>query len=424
MRLSLILLTSAMLVLCSCSSDSLLDEPSTPNTSPEQVPTANKISPEDAINIALDFMKGIETPQTRSESRKVAEIKALGTRSITRSENTDTLLYLINFEDEQGFALVGADIRALPIYAISDTGNFDITDKNSEIIGSLLDGAKSEVLANPILPPGNYNVPWPNFKGWNSDIDYRIKPILTPFQRTVSPYGIYSSKCTNAAGQPALTCSAAIATEQLLAHHKSENLFDFDINWDQINDGSSPEAVASLIKDIGSSLGLEYVDSNTLARFKLSSFIRGLGCFRFTDYNIDKRDSDFIFKENNRDEIRKFLNNPYCGPIMMVATNSQRNEARHVWLIDGMVQYKVNVNENYVVGTPPSYIYPCLYHCVWGFENGACNGYYHSNLYKFVGAPCYKDPSDTDSNSDYDKINFDESFISLFFYMPNGISGL
>lgn len=421
MRLSLILLTSAMLVLCSCSSDSLFDEPSTPNTSPEQVPTVNKISPEDAINIALDFMKGIETPQTRSESRKVAEIKALGTKSITRSENTDTLLYLINFEDEQGFALVGADIRALPIYAISDTGNFDITDKNSEIIGSLLDGAKSEVLANPILPPGNYNVPWPNFKGWNSDIDYRIEPILTPFQRTVSPYGVYSSKCTNAAGQPALTCSAAIATEQLMAYHKYADYFHIKVDWDQLNDGSSPEAVASLIKTIGSYLELEYVDSNTLARFNLSSLVYGLGNLQYYKYG-DDTSSDFIF--NNKESVSGFLQGYGFGPIMMIATNSQRDEARHVWLIDGMVQYKVNVNENFVVGTPPSYIYPCLYHCVWGFENGACNGYYHSNLYKFVGAPCYKDPSDTDSNSDYDKINFDESFISLFIYTPNAISGL
>ncbi|MBD5231573.1 MAG: hypothetical protein HDS66_05430 [Bacteroidales bacterium] len=38
------------------------------------------------------------------------------------------MFYLINFEDEQGFALMSADRRTLPVYALSETGSLTEED--------------------------------------------------------------------------------------------------------------------------------------------------------------------------------------------------------------------------------------------------------------------------------------------------------
>ncbi|MBD5231574.1 MAG: hypothetical protein HDS66_05435 [Bacteroidales bacterium] len=82
-----------------------------------------KISPEEAILRASLMIDKLDGTQTRlGGKRTVKDVKLLGNLTAdrhTRSDNgADSLFYLINFEDEQGFALMSADRRTLPVYAL------------------------------------------------------------------------------------------------------------------------------------------------------------------------------------------------------------------------------------------------------------------------------------------------------------------
>lgn len=68
--------------------------------------------------------------KTRSATRPtIANVETLrsrqfATRAAVDSLSIDTLLYFVNFADNQGFAVVAADKRTSPILALIDKGNY------------------------------------------------------------------------------------------------------------------------------------------------------------------------------------------------------------------------------------------------------------------------------------------------------------
>lgn len=97
------------------------DEPIlVPNVSEQSAKTnTHRVSLHDALNRADALLSQIGDPTTRSKTRKVKSVEYL-TNTLTRSGTIDTTLYLVNYENNGGFALLGADKRVRPIYAISE----------------------------------------------------------------------------------------------------------------------------------------------------------------------------------------------------------------------------------------------------------------------------------------------------------------
>ena len=100
------------------------------------------VSYETALKYARNVLA--DTMQTRVAARSVANHYEYVANKITRSANDDVEVrfHVINFEDNQGFALVSADSRATPVYAYSETGNIDLDDaiENSGF-GDFMDAA-------------------------------------------------------------------------------------------------------------------------------------------------------------------------------------------------------------------------------------------------------------------------------------------
>lgn len=122
----------SFIIFVSCSEDSL--ETITDNTNKTEI--SYKVTPEEARNIVQEFVDEMETNlQTRNsvkEQRKeIANIDVLRSNFIkTRAEENnipidlDTLIYVVNFSNNNGFVLVAADKRTEPIFAVVDEGNF------------------------------------------------------------------------------------------------------------------------------------------------------------------------------------------------------------------------------------------------------------------------------------------------------------
>lgn len=117
---------------------------------------------ETALKHALEAIDNGNTATTRSASpeRRVASHYEYVVNKMTRSANdgVEVRFHVINFEDNQGFALVSADCRTTPVYAYSETGNIDIDDaiENSGF-GDFM-AAAEEFYMNEII-----------YRYWNTD---------------------------------------------------------------------------------------------------------------------------------------------------------------------------------------------------------------------------------------------------------------
>lgn len=115
-----------------------------------------KVTPTEAQEFVQNFIDitGVDT-QTRngggSLGRDISHIGVLrNSLADIRSQETsssvelDTLMYVVNFTNNNGFVLVAADKRTEPIFAFIDEGNLDfekLEDVDNEMFLSFLDYA-------------------------------------------------------------------------------------------------------------------------------------------------------------------------------------------------------------------------------------------------------------------------------------------
>lgn len=99
-----------------------------------------------ALEQANVFMSRIEKPATRGTSRSVESVSVITEGALTRSASQDTLLYVVNYNDNLGFAILGADMRLPSVYAISDEGNLDVDDVKNEGLRIVLDRLKADAV--------------------------------------------------------------------------------------------------------------------------------------------------------------------------------------------------------------------------------------------------------------------------------------
>ena len=378
-------------VFCSCSQD----EPMQTIEKDEITPQTNRVSVAEAIDNANQYMSTLPTLKTRGILPKVADVQIMGLPNVrTRSvdANVDTLLYIVNYEDNQGFAIMSADRRALPIYAISDTGHFEINEDSPEALVANINSAKYDVLsriegAQPVNP-GWSLPPWPLWKGWDNDIEYKIPPKLSLFQSRMSYHDPYSKYCYTADGIKSYSGCVAIALEQILSFHKWPGQIEsLTLNWNKINSGSDNEALARLLEILGRKdyLSLNYKTNEHPASGNVYNVPDVLKKLKYLNVN------NFIGFYENPDIVVDAL---HTAPIFMTAGTSLPDGDGHAWVIDGMIRYKVDdtLLQPSVGGFVDfHYSYYSLYHCVWGWK-GNCNGYYFQN---FVGLPKFYDETDS-----------------------------
>lgn len=80
----------------------------------------------EAERIALDaagefFSEGM----SRGAGRSVGRVKVVRSKTASRSMGSDTLLYIVNYADEQGFAVIAANPDIEPVMAVTEQGSYD-----------------------------------------------------------------------------------------------------------------------------------------------------------------------------------------------------------------------------------------------------------------------------------------------------------
>lgn len=397
----------ALLPLLSCSQEEVLEV-----EKPAITIDANKITPEQAIKNANSYFVGLSHVPTKSGNRIVEDIKAIGSKSIsTRASEdpVDTLLYVINYANDEGFIVMGADKRALPVYGISDSGKFVVDVNSPAPLKATLNNAKLDALQRI---SGVNNIqgtpPWVGFRGWDQDIEYKIKPMI----------GFYQSRLSNPAmdkyikmhyGDEAKALCVPLALESFMSFYMwPESVDDRKLNWQMMNSGNGDDDMAYLLYVLGLK---ENLNETYIGEYKGSSHRDIPRTLRNMGYNCG---DEFISFYDNEDKINEEL---HQSPIIMQAYSSYYPSG-HVWLIDGLVRYKVVLSFiSPIDPNNPRRItnFYNLYHCVWGYH-GNCNGYYFQ---KFVGTPEFTDPIDNGSEEDMQYVYCDKDVKCLIGARPN-----
>jgi hypothetical protein len=356
----------------------------------ETVVHNNKVSLKQALLYAENSINGIN-PTTRSAERKVKSTELYVAKPATRSaEDVEVSFYLINYEDNEGFAMVSTDSRATPVYAYSDEGNLTPYDlENNPGLQIFMEGTienyQNEV-ASPRMPQDPINrpdsiitdLPMPTveynggtyYLGITTE-DIVKEPLLTTYWHQNAPYG---NDCPNRIGG-----CAPLAAAQIMAYHKHPAQFDgHTYNWDAITatptlpaGSTGAIAAAGLIYDIAEAAGAVYntwtTDIYTTHQIRNAIWFFSYNCSEPLSY-----DEESIMGDINDEQ-----------PILITGFDN-RGEG-HAWVIDGY--NRRNVIYTYYYMDAPTVVYDTrvhtistFFHCNLGW-GGDSNGYYNANSF-------------------------------------------
>jgi hypothetical protein len=117
----LFVIGSIILLACSSNQEDILEQQI--NNEFDKNISSHRLTAEAAIRNSLDFINNIgKVTRSTKAPLSVSEVKAIGyknelTRSINDSINLDSLFYIVNFDNNEGFVIASSDDRETPVFA-------------------------------------------------------------------------------------------------------------------------------------------------------------------------------------------------------------------------------------------------------------------------------------------------------------------
>ena len=440
-QLRLFLLLAAGLFLTSCS------EPQSdefPNPDPPPTVGRHAVPIDQALGELDDLLGVIDGQGTRAGGvRSVAQVQTLHAQALplTRSagepgEQPENLLYVVNFEDDAGYAVLGADDRLPAVLAVTDEGSLtteelvraangqttpeEFTFPNEMLMnyvsgiggiggggiggggiggGGIPTGPFTDFdtqLGNP--PAGFEGYEWSDWK----NLEY-VAPMVTTRWHQEDPFNRH---CPVIGGETCVAGCAAIAMAQIVAsnhlHHNVSpgRIGNISLNWTLIRQGiidpdllnrnsSIANQVALLVAALGLKLGMNYGVTQSGASIDDAEY-----CFKYIGY---KGVNNHTFRPSY---VRTMLWERQ-RPTYVRAVNAQKEG--HAWVADGWLyrrrdQYAVifGKRSDYSVSNQTQ----TLMHCNFGW-GGRCDGFYHIGLFNTNEQAVIPDIDYTPVDDDY-----------------------
>lgn len=389
MKKLIIVLTTALILAVTYSCNDLQE----PQQTVENIKKTYCISPERAVQNVMNFLdavnqaKNADSRASENYKREVSDIGILRRTNNSRfregDDNTsDTLLYIVNFKDSAGFAISGALPGSEPIYAIVDSGNFNVNLINNEtneafkvyFFCTIEDALASYDSGNPYV--NLFDTVIGEWKIYNI---FEPKLITKWGQGGINYPNSYGKYCPNKTAGCEVIAAAQILSyfrtpNSVVWHDDNDIYYVSDINWTKILldaslfDGKlSPEKtprpmdqVAHLCRYLGMSFNAEYkdvVENGERITKTTVNFDKAVKWFKNKSGLKATNPKDF-----NESDIASAIRN---NNIVLARGDSNRG---HAWVIDGLLDAKKDGKDKK------------LFHCNWGFY-GNKNGYYLSKVF-------------------------------------------
>ncbi|MDR0829213.1 MAG: C10 family peptidase [Prevotellaceae bacterium] len=366
-----------------------------------------------------DLQKGHSHSDIKSVSSVSTDVLNQYWKTIPDIDLPENIYYLVNYGEENGFAILTADKRAGEIVlAITEKGT--ISPKDFELIlgnYSYIDYYQQPLqdeFGNTFVWDSTYNVYQylqngmqiitSNVMQYTCLTFFRYEPIyefdihygkdwfdyIKKFPLVFVKWGQnapYNNECYTFFGhKKAVAGCVPIAVIQMFsAHEKPTKIGNLSGNWQQIktykdlyyhqNEPYVP-TVAKWVNTIGKKCTIWYGEEES------SSNMEGA---RRTIATYDEYYD--VHKINKYDEVKLLEHLNANKPVVYGSSRKDKNNKTHghAWVIDGYLkQYRVDTIMNPLYGSVPqtSSTYRTLVHCNFGYE-GSYDGYYLSALWKY-----------------------------------------
>ena len=409
-----IFLSAIFILLASCSNE--LVEPEKSST--DHLQKSTRVDMKTALDRAEKMFAKIEGGKTRS--RSVGNIQYLHVSSLTRSNGDfDSLYYLINYENNGGFAITGADTRLDEIYAIGEEGNltesdmlenpglqyfFDTLPDNDDLAlmyGNQFPNDSTLIL----LPPINL--------GEDINISTKKGPYININVSKWDQEDPFNVECPIENGSRCYAGCVPVAAAILMSYHEwPHNYKDKAYDWNAIKNATVQNGqiissnIPNLIRELGSkdNFKTEYHSSSPGSGSNMVSN------HKRTFKNLGYREPN-DFKDFKNADVMLLINNSE-SPVLMQGTGSS---GCHAWVVDGYYN-DVYVGNAFVGGGGGNGL---LLHVIWGW-GGRANGYF-----KFGGSVMpmkqFNETWDWQYSYDYwmDKIQFPSDIKYVGDFKPN-----
>lgn len=378
---------------------------------------------EEALDIAQGAIRLLDDEnKTRSTiSRKIKDTQYILKRAETRSTySLDTLMYVFNFEDNAGFAIISANPQTEAIIAITETGNYIPGESTGNTGFDLYMQLAEEYIAttNFLVPVDTTQLPLTEIKHVTVSDTLSCGPHISVRWGQNFPY---YSETPIIDGEHCPAGCVATAVAQILSYYKHPTTitinyeapsYVMNLDWEIINmhkltkynqcaslclnPSETHLLIAKLFRQIGEELDMEYeIDGSGTSSNKVLATLSKFGyiCDNFQTYQSSVVRSSLL---NRR--------------IVYMSGKEEGANIGHAWVIDG---YKE------ISSTMTTYVRPAgrvdwdilrvdnsiikFNHINWGW-NGTCTGYFSTNVFEPSSANRYD--SDVNTNSPY---NFTEN---------------
>lgn len=360
------------LLFCGCAKESFENSNSINGDNSED----SRISLERALEIADGFFA--ETEGMTRTSREIANVEIIKSPATRGIESNDTLLYLVNYKDNKGFALLGTDERMHDIYAISEEGKFDINEISQ--YPSLYSFLQNAIIhASGALKESHETrgFSWSDGNGSTVAIVHQVQPLIKPNVAKWGQMPPFNRYCNNGQSYPGCV---PVAAAIYMSYFKWPNESVAGVyDWDKMIENDDTDEVAKLLKSLGhrdlfncsySSTGGD-VDNDSIA-----------GPFTRLGYTLNPSHTGKAVSEwfDSMISLIKKGSAEIQGPVPVLVWGDNALNLRptdryvaHLFVVDGEItrRYISRMNGTVVFMRDM----PTLIHVIWGWE-GRYNGYY------------------------------------------------
>lgn len=402
-RLSIVLLCIALLTACENKIDTeeQLSRPSSPSAQSFQRHST------EALEIARQLFNKTFDTRTTTSSTGIQVIGVPTTSHLTRgtavtSSLPDTLMYICNNGENNGFALISGDKRTPELLAYVPQGSYhqqdDINNSGFAVFISRLPGFIEEEIDKYNNKQNDSKSPDGNFYDGDSRVGgsgllqteydwntvYTIPACLTTNWGQGHPYNKYAPQTP--IGYRALTGCVATAVGQLMVYHKHPKIVNgVSIDWNLLQtknptqNAQCADQVALLLRYLGDQLHNKWGEESTSAYTDEScKVLTNLGYAVFSPLVPFQSDAVMHSVSNHCPVIMR-------GQDERVQINGEWDyQGGHAWIIDGVIKQKGTItayfSRNRVEVTHRERF---LFHCNWGWY-GKYNGYFESEVFDAI----------------------------------------
>lgn len=345
---------------------------------------------DEALSLAQQSIALVDKGKTRSaRSRRIVNRRGqCVTMPTTRGGQslTDTLMYVFNFEDNDGFSIIAANRAVDPVLAVTEKGNYTYGEPTGvENFDFYMDLMAQSLVGRKPLPIDTLHT-MPMFKTVEVNESRSREPLVPVewYQR-----GTFGAYCSNGKSGCVATAIAqimayyrfptSITTTYTDAPHAGETI---SLDWDWMISYPYGYQISALMREIGQRVGMIYhpVDENDNETGSSASSIRVPNCMISFGYNCNTGLASYAINPIHiaLDEER---------PVYVRGSDPQYGG--HAWVADGYKYSRIGTEyyEYRLIddGIKKLYRYVLcnstvkttnLVHYNWGWQFGVYNGYF------------------------------------------------